>query len=1803
MRDKDLQPQSAAPNDDFLLYGGEMAARIRAMDWSGTSLGAPATWPQVLKMALRIVLNSRQPMFVWWGPELLNLYNDAYQSIMAGRHPGGLGQPAAQVWWEIWDTLQPRVASAMESREGTYDESLQLIMERNGYAEETYYTFSYSPILDEYNNTCGIICANTEDTQRLIGVRQTQLLRELATATADAKTTDEACRYSAGALRSNPRDVPFALLYLADLHEQRVVLAERVGIDDGHPLAPEQAAFDGDSLWPFAAVAQTQQLRVVDVPPELAATLPCGAWPKPPQQCAVLAIGRRGQTEGLGILIVGLNPFRPFDEGYRGFIELAGTQIAAALTNAQAYADERQRAETLVTLDRAKTTFFSNVSHEFRTPLALILGPLEELQAQAQGADREQLDMMQRNAQRLLKLVNTLLDFSRIEAGRLQAHYEPLDLATFTEELASVFRAAIEQAGLRFHIDCEPLAQPVYVDGELWEKIVFNLLSNAFKYTLDGEIRISLRALAEAVELRVEDTGIGIPQADLPQIFARFHRVENAQGRTMEGSGIGLALVQELTKLHGGSVRAESECAVGSVFSVTIPFGSAHLPADRIGREAQRPRDIGRASRPFVEEALHWQPSSRPAVVERPQLANGQALDSAWVEALTVDISVAPEVASVYRQVAHESLPAEPAGASRGAAADQPPTILLADDNVDMRDYVTRLLVPRYTVIAVADGIEAFDAAIARQPDLIITDVMMPRRDGFGLLKQLRAHPHTAAVPVIMLSARAGQEARIEGLQAGADDYLMKPFSARELLARVESALAIAAVRGAAALRERELRTEISTILESMDAAFLALDARFNITYANAAAERSSGLPRNELVDKNLWVLFPDAIGTEFERHCRRAVTQRTAEYFEYFYPLWGRWYEINIALMPDGKFGMYLHDITAQKSSEAALQEMNSQLEHRVRERTLELAAANARFQAIYDQGLFSGLMTTDGVLIDANRTSLQSSGFSREDVIDKPLWDTGWWNRSPQQQEWLRSGFKQAAAGTPFHGESAYFWADGSERIVDFAFIPIKDEAGEVMFIVPTGLDITERRRTEQELQHATALRTSEQHFRSIFNHMVAGVAQTDEDGRFIWVNQRFCDLVGRSAAELHRMRIRDITYDADAALLRKRFRALTDGNDAGSLIAELRYVRPDGELVWVSSGFSAMRTGSERHYVSIALDISARMQAEATLLKQTEKLRLLWEAASVLLSEDDPRHMLDGIFAKIAGQFGLDCYFNFMVDEGGQSLKLIATTGVDAQTEQQLARLEFGAGIGGWVAQNRERYIATSVQESSVVREQLVKSLGVRAYVCNPLLVENRLLGTLSFASRSRDYFDDEELEFLDTVTYYVTLAYERWSLLEQLRQDDRRKDEFLATLAHELRNPLAPLRNGLQIMRLSPDTSPTVTEAKNMMERQLLQMVRLVDELLDLSRINLGKVELHREPVELITVLQSALEVSRPVIEKAGQELVISIPPEPIFIDADITRLAQVFINLLNNASKYTDDGGRIDLIATCDDGEVVVAIKDNGIGIPAPQLPHVFEMFAQVQHHLEKSQGGLGIGLSIVKRLVEMHGGEVEVHSAGSGFGSEFIVRLRVLMTLASDSSAPLLVDAVATPAMRRKILVADDNEDAVASMAMLLELMGNEVIVAHDGQEACDMAAKFQPAVVILDIGMPKLNGYAACRQMRSQAWSAETTIIALTGWGQQEDKRRSEEAGFDHHLVKPIDPAVLERLLADVRAASDHASSQATSSSQVEGSQGMVNQIEPVYASPTLNLVESRASTESLVTGELAAERSVSMRGEDGRE
>jgi PAS domain S-box-containing protein len=406
-----------------------------------------------------------------------------------------------------------------------------------------------------------------------------------------------------------------------------------------------------------------------------------------------------------------------------------------------------------------------------------------------------------------------------------------------------------------------------------------------------------------------------------------------------------------------------------------------------------------------------------------------------------------------------------------------------------------------------------------------------------------------------------------------------------------------------------------------------------------------------------------------------------------------------------------------------------------------------------------------------------------------------------------------------------------------------------------------------------------------------------------------------------------------------------------------------------------------------------------------------------------------------------------------------------------------------------------------------------------------------GYIHLVAKSDGSFTGDDDAILTQLAHMAAVALDNVRLNEELRENDRRKDEFLATLAHELRNPLAPIRNSIYVMKMAGHDLAKIENSREIIERQLKQMVRLVDELLDISRISGGKIVLQKKRIDLATVLAIALETSRPLIDQAGHQITLDLPSEPIPLFADPTRLAQVFMNLLNNAAKYTERGGMITLLAERDGDWVTVKVKDSGIGIPATMISRIFDMFTQVDRSLERVQGGLGIGLTLVKRLVEMHGGTVEARSDGAEKGSEFVVRLPLAPRAQAEQPLPGAKGLAASAHLR--ILVVDDNWDSVDSLATMLRMMGNEVRTAHDGIEAVQAARTFQPEWILMDIGLPGLNGFDAARQIRGSPGGSVITMVAVTGWGQEEDRRRSKEAGFNHHIVKPVDPTVLEELLA----------------------------------------------------------------------
>lgn len=1832
-----------------------MAMLMRSYDWSQTSLGAAETWSQSLKTAVRIMLTSRQAMFVWWGDELLNLYNDAYRSILGGKHPEALGQPAALVWREIWDQVGPRAETALQQNQGTYDEALLLIMERNGYPEETYYTFSYSPVPDDDGSPGGIICANTEDTPRIIGERQLALLKELAATTADARTFDDACTLSARCLAANPYDLPFALIYLIDADRQQVTLAGRCGIEQDHPAVPEtvlletagtetagletmQLADQSDQGWPFAEVVQSHEAVWMTDLSDRFADLPMGGWQRPPHQAVVLPIAPSGRTGQAGILVVGLNPFRLFDENYRGFLDLVSAQIAASIANAQAYEEERKRAESLAELDRAKTTFFSNVSHEFRTPLTLILSPLEELLATGTALPpeyRQQLELMHRNSLRLMKLVNTLLDFSRIEAGRIQAVYEPIDLAALTAELASVFRSAIEQAGMRLMVDCPPLPEPVYVDREMWEKIILNLLSNAFKFTFTGEIALSLRSEQTQVELTIRDTGIGIPTAEIPHLFERFHRVEGARGRTQEGSGIGLALVRELVELHGGQVRVESQEGVGTTFLITIPTGTAHLPADRI-QASRTLASTALGAAPYVEEALRWLPE---------QLNLGEfALDP--VELPPLDAAVVPP--------AYPPLPLSPS------------RILLVDDNTDMRNYVKRLLLSQgYQVRVAADGQAALAMIQQQIPDLVLTDVMMPRLDGFELVRILRSDPAVRDLPIILLSARAGEEARVEGLAAGADDYLTKPFAARELLARIEATLKLAGIRKETEQRIREKEERLLFALAAARMVAWSWDLKTELSQRLGNTIEILGLESGD-VNEFYRLIHPDD-RPKVEAAIDRAIQGEAP-------------YELEFRLVtPDGRLlwladkaqlqyddqgePAYLIGVCVDITDRKRAEEMRLRLAAE-RERLLQtLAAERTQFEAVLRQ-MPEGVMIADadsGRLVLSNQ---QASQILQQDLMLDLAAEP---ERAMLFQAYRLDGQPYALRDYPLarslrtgevisHEEIELRLEDGRRIFIDTNSSPIYNSQGQLISAVTVFQDITQRKQIE------SALRESERRFRRLVESNMFGVAFGDFSGGIHYVNDYFLNMVGYTEAELKAGKLRwiDLTPPEFAALDRQAIAELQATGVATPF--EKVYIRKDGTRVPILIGSTLLdEPHRQQEVISFLIDLTERKRVEAAWQEGKQTLDAILEyipegitiadAPDVVIQQISrygqqltgrPLETLIKIPAAIqAERWGL-LRPDGTVPEAQELPLTRAVQQAEVVTDEEWIlqrpdattihilcnagpiRNSTGQPMGGVIAW---RDITDRKQSEEVLRQALQKlnfhventpmaviewdgelrisrwsgaaerifgwqaaemlgkslwelQIVVDADQAQVAQVADRLMfgqesylfsyncnytksGAIVACEWHNSSLRDESgrmcsvLSLVLDVTDKKQAEAERNRLLQQeqaareaAESANRIKDEFLAVVSHELRSPLNPILGWAKLLRSRQLDAQKTEQALAVIERNAQMQAQLINDLLDVSRILRGKLSLNPSPVDLVTTIQSAIETVRLAADAKSIQINTQLDPTIGQVSGDPGRLQQIVWNLLSNAVKFTPEGGQINIrlsgAEASNDGASSVAepsaelpphphltyaqisVTDTGKGIHPDFLPHVFEHFRQEDSATTRRFGGLGLGLAIVRYLVELHGGTVQADSSGEGQGATFTVSLPLisLPVIAAPETAPVRQANL----QGIRILVVDDDDETREFLAFLLELRGATVIMSASASEAITILTQFQPDLLLSDIGMPDMDGYMLIRQVRSlpPEQGGQIPAIALTAYAGESDHQQAMTAGFQKHLSKPVDPDTL---------------------------------------------------------------------------
>jgi PAS domain S-box-containing protein len=1068
-----MNPSDRQLIESVFAGSGEMATCMRALDWAATPLGPVEKWPQALRTCVRIVLGSAYPMNICWGPDYINLYNDAYLPSMGAKHPWALGRSARDVVPEVWEftkQLFDRVVTQGQPFGALADQLFPI--NRNNYFEEVYFALSVGPIPDDNGKAGGVLAVLLETTERVLEDRRRHLLRDLASRTAGVRTEKEVWRVCAETLGENCLSLPFAFLYEYRPSEHQAHLAG-ASVKTDEALRPPVIDCCSENLWRFNPTMAKDGVLV-----ELgdrASGVPVPNWPDTPKEACVVPIRLGEQSEALGFLVAGIHPGRAFDDAYRQFVYRITEQITIGLASARAFEHERQRAEALAELDHAKTAFFSNVSHEFRTPLTLMLGPLEEVQKEASerlSPERQELLVtVHRNGLRLLKLVNTLLDFSRIEVGRVQASYQPTDLASFTTEIASAFDSTMQNAGLRFSVECPPIADPVYVDRDMWEKIVLNLLSNAYKFTFEGEVALTLKSVDGAVELQVRDTGVGIPEEHREHVFERFHRIESTQARTYEGTGIGLALIEELVKLHGGSVRVESAIGAGSTFTVTIPCGNEHLPAERI-HTAQTLVSTTVRAEAYVEEARQWS-GNQP----------GTAVDAAT---LSKQASLAPR---------QEPSPSE-----------KRELIVLADDNADMRQYLTRLLSERYEVHAAADGRQALEATQQLHPALVLADVMMPHLDGFGLLRAIREDSALASTPVVLLSARAGEESRVEGLESDADDYLIKPFAARELLARVAAHVKMSNLRRETAEHEERMRGEAELEREKLRASEerLAETSRLYRELQRSEAFLAQGqkishtgsFGRNVLSEKLYWSeetyeiyeldrsieptmgwliqrIHPED-RVRVQQTIESAIRQRTG-------------FDIEYRLLTRGGSVKYLYVVVqTQENGSGELEFVGAVMDitaARQAEEQIRQSEKEAR-QLLDMSPLHISELGPDGARLYANRASLDYYGITLEDWRDADLQQL----LHPQDSEIMTKDLpKKLRSRSPFEYEVRLKRGDGQYRWFHYRLSPMLDQEGHTTRWYAAGTDIDDRKLSEERLQEENIALREEIDKASMFEEIV--------------------------------------------------------------------------------------------------------------------------------------------------------------------------------------------------------------------------------------------------------------------------------------------------------------------------------------------------------------------------------------------------------------------------------------------------------------------------------------------------------------------------------------------------------------------------------------------------------------------------------------------------------------------------------------------------------------------------------------------
>ena len=1610
-----------------------MGRLIGDLDWSKTSIGPIENWSQSLRTTVSLVLSNRFPMLLWWGKDYICIYNDAYIPILGAKHPWGLGKPVRVCWSEIWSTLKPLIDRPFNGGEATWMDDLTLEIMRHGFPEETHFTVAYSPVPDEEaaNNIGGVLATVNETTDKVVGERRLNLLRDLGAVVTDSKTKEEVCAIIAKVVGNSPYDVPFCMFYLADEQRKNLHLISSAGIRVGEAISPVIVGLDKDrrQLLPYTKVFRGGRTDIIENLSRKFKYVPDYPWSDPAHTVAVIPIASTKRENNVGVIVAGISSRLPLNTSYKSFLELLASQVAGVISNATAFEEERKRIEALEQIDKAKTVFFSNISHEFRTPLTLMLSPLEELLAQKgsklEPAEKENLETTHRNALRLLKLVNSLLDFSRIESGRQQANYERVDIAELTKNLVANFRSVIEKAGLKLTVKTSPVKQAVFVDTQMWEKIVFNLLSNAFKYTLNGSIKVELKEVEGNVTLMVKDTGVGIPKHELPNLFKRFHRIQHMGGRTFEGTGIGLSLTKELVNLHKGEINVESTLNKGTIFTINIPTGKKHLSNTLISTVSLR----------------HGKTA-----------ANGSVHDTFIDEA--------------------ETLLEASSRISRRASSDQGhPLVLVVDDNADMCSHIRSILSVNFDVVTAGNGRDALKKIKERQPDVVLTDIMMPVMDGVELLKELKSNKTTANIPVILLTARAGEESKIEGWGMGADDYLVKPFSSKELAARIASQIQTQRIR-------LEAQNELRNIFRQSPFGMLVLEGkRFVITLVNDKMLDILGRPEREAIGKSIYDLYPE-VETQGIMKLLDDVWESGQPFIANDFPIT---YNKN-GVMQTGWF-----DFVCEPKRDAqgdvigvicSVIEVTDKVlsKRRIAEREQEM-----RNILLYSPNIFLILKGKELIIDFINEPLLRSWGRTRNIVGQELLAALPEFKEQPIYK--LLKGVFDTGESYVGMEERTSILKEGKPHEVFYncVYQPMMGDNGKVTAITVMATDITDETIARRKVEK------SEKELRELANAMPQLVWIADSQGNITYFNDRIHEFSGASRKADGTWAWQGVVHEDDFLETRQAWEnALKQGT---GFEQENRMLMKDGTFRWyLSRGYPQKNEDGEVicwYGTSTYIHDQKMFEEilEQKVIERTDELKVQKEFSDTIVNtsvdlicvydkemriigfnkacEDFFHVKKEDVIGKVywdvfpaakngAGHKDLlrayegesvhnamykspvtgHTYENFLTplkDQSGSVYAVVAmahdiTENVRAtesirQSEEKFNKLfEFSplgltlseapsgklvdANDAYWnlIGYTREEYVGrTSVDLNLIERDARDK---IKTEILEKGSVKNVELNVRTKSGRTIPVLTSIELITIAGKEYFLSAIVdiiERKKAEEEIRQSNlelekmnKELESFSYVASHDLQEPLrkiqtfsARIAEKETLTDLGKDYFKRIQSAANRMQK-------LIQDLLAFSRVTTG--EQNFEQVRLAEIVD---DVVKEYSDKLQEKNATVETHELGEVYAIAFQLRQLMLNLISNSIKFSRpdvplkiivesksemgseifaSNARIHHRLTPDTPYCHITFADNGIGFEPQFNERVFEVFQRL--HGNDKYSGTGIGLSIVKKIVENHNGMI-----------------------------------------------------------------------------------------------------------------------------------------------------------------------------------------------------------------------------------